>query len=88
MFDEIAKMFEKISRRTDMASTALKKVGNKDAQEAIESVQKQLPIMSTNVDLKPMFDTPDEAIEASKDQDLILMESFKKNLMKYIKEGV
>jgi len=88
MFDEIAKMFEKISRRMDMATTALKKVGNKDAQEAIESVQKQLPIMSTNVDPKPMFDTPDEAIEASKDQDLILMESFKKNLMKYIKEGV
>jgi hypothetical protein len=88
MFEELAKEFDKIRQRSDKIQEALTKSKKTDTQEAIESVQAQLPVMKVSVDLQPMFDTPEEAKAASEDKELILIESFKKNLLDYLQGGI
>ena len=89
MFDELVKDFEKIGFRAKLAARALEISKKEDStSKSIQSVQATLPTMQVSIDLQPVFDTPEEAIEASKDKDKILMESFKKNLSQYVIEGI
>lgn len=87
MFEEFAKELEGIKVRSDRAVKALGKTAKMDVTEAIESIQAQLPVMKTKVEPQPMFDTPEEATAAAEDNDLILLESLKKNLTQYVNEG-
>lgn len=88
MFDELASELEGIKARSDRAVSALDKSIGMNAEEGIALIQAQLPVMKVTIDPQPMFDTPDEAKAASNDNDLILIESLKKNLTQYVHEGI
>lgn len=88
MFDKIADHLKKMGERVDNVSETFDETRGKDTKDAIDHIHKKIPMMSTGIDLKPMFETPEEAKAASEDMDLILIESFKKNLIKYIEEGI
>jgi len=85
MFDEIVNEFERMAERAEKADFAIGKAGKEDP---IGDVEKQLPLMRVAKEKVPMFDTPEDAIAASKDEDLVVLKSFEDNLSKYVAEGI
>jgi len=85
MFDEVAEEFMSIAMRSKKAADAVKE---SDPENLVEEVEGRLPLMRVGKEKVPMFDTPEEAKEASEDEKLIELKSFGENLIKYVYEGL
>lgn len=80
---EMREMIERLGR----LEAATEKANDEALDDAIASLQALVPNMGRIEDPLPMYDTPEEAIEASKDPSKNRIRSLEDNCAKYIEEG-
>lgn len=87
MLEEVERELHEMIERLRRLETAAEKANDKGLDDAIASLQARVPNMTRTEDPLPMYDTPEEAIEASKDPSKNRMKSLEDNCVKYIEEG-
>lgn len=73
--------------RIERLSGAVDEADQEDPNQAISELQQRVPGMSRTEELLPMYDTPEEAIEASRDPSRNRLKSLEDNSAKYIERG-